>query len=440
VLDLIGETELPVRCANTLTDLVVKTAQLVSLARQNANLVATKVQVARAQAYLLAKAASMQARLAAVQQIASQNTLLPQINSQSEVFSQWLLQEYKDRPQVIQLTVETAASGGLNRAPQVVSGLQAVGVNQDVFNLAKIPGINPDAVAAMIRCSQIALTMGMRQVNLDQIWQNCPKPANPGDDAPPCPLYEQAATANAGINRQSMTCNKYPDGSYIPFFRSPRKISKTPSGCAGDQPESASVTQVSGRTGLIVKPPASVASSLARVPESMTLSIMRGPCEDYTEPFNPNPKLLSPKVRFAKHLGWLHYFDGRSFDALKPGVYCTGIEINDLGFSAYGFGAANFKVIAGHTAVVTLPMGFLRTTNNGGSGGETPCYIVTSDHKRIGGLSSDNGVHLSLKPPNNQYPLPPGSYSYSCIAPDAYGSRRGTFVITSGQVTTVDVH
>jgi hypothetical protein len=55
-LDIIGETELPVRFANTLTDLVVRTAQLTALSHTNANLVAAEVQVARAQAYLLARA------------------------------------------------------------------------------------------------------------------------------------------------------------------------------------------------------------------------------------------------------------------------------------------------------------------------------------------------------------------------------------------------
>ena len=133
-LDLIGETELPVRFANTLTDLLIKTAQLVSLARSNADLVAAKVQVAQAQTYLLAKAAAIQARRAAAQQTAAQSKLLGQIKAQEDAQYQWLLQQYKDRPQVIQLAVKTAAARNSRTASQVVHGMQAAGANSDVFN------------------------------------------------------------------------------------------------------------------------------------------------------------------------------------------------------------------------------------------------------------------------------------------------------------------
>lgn len=219
-LDLIGETELPVRFANTATDLLVKTTQMVSLARQNANLVAVKVQVARAQTYLLARAAAIQARRVTAQQTAAQGKLLPQIKTLAEMQSQWLLQQYKDRPQVIQLAVKTSAASNSRTVSQVVNGIQAAGGNSDVFKLSRIPGINPDVIAAMNRCNQIALTMVQRQATLTTIMDSCPKPAKPGDDPPPCAAYEAAAIANDAINRSSMTCNKDANGQYIPFFSS----------------------------------------------------------------------------------------------------------------------------------------------------------------------------------------------------------------------------
>ena len=222
-LDLIGETELPVRFANTLTDLLIKTAQLVSLARSNADLVAAKVQVAQAQTYLLAKAAAIQARRAAAQQTAAQSKLLGQIKAQEDAQYQWLLQQYKDRPQVIQLAVKTAAARNSRTASQVVHGMQAAGANSDVFNLSNIPGINPAAIAAMNRCNQIALTMVQRQSDLTAILDTCPKPAKPGDNPPPCPEYEAAAASNNAINRSSMTCNKDSSGQYIPFFSRSRE-------------------------------------------------------------------------------------------------------------------------------------------------------------------------------------------------------------------------
>jgi len=225
-LDLIGETELPVRLANTMTDLLVKTAQLVSLARQNANLVAVKVQVAQAQTYLLAKAAAIQASRTAAQRAASQQTVLPRIKADAQNQSEWLLQQYKDKPQVIQLAVKNTTTA--RTASQIVSGLQAATANTDAMNLSKIPGINPDAIAAMIRCNQIALTMVQRQESLSAILRTCPKPSKQGADPPPCPVYETAAIQNDSINRSSMTCNKDASGGYIPFFSAPQ-----PQGPAG---------------------------------------------------------------------------------------------------------------------------------------------------------------------------------------------------------------
>jgi hypothetical protein len=172
-LDLIGGTELPVRFANTATDLLIKTAQMVALARQNADLVAVEVQAARAQTYLLAKAAAIQARRAAAQQTADQNKLLPQIKTLKDLQSQWLLQQYKDRPQVIQLAVRTAAAMPPRSVSQVVAGLQSAGANSDLFDLAHIPGINPAAIAAMMRCNDIALTMVQRQADLAAILDSC---------------------------------------------------------------------------------------------------------------------------------------------------------------------------------------------------------------------------------------------------------------------------
>jgi hypothetical protein len=78
----------------------------------------------------------------------------------------------------------------------------------------------------MIRCNQIALTMVQRQANLTAVLNTCPKPAKPGDDPPPCPVYEAAAAQNDSINRSSMTCNKYANGQYIPFFAAPKATLK----------------------------------------------------------------------------------------------------------------------------------------------------------------------------------------------------------------------
>ena len=64
-LDLIGETELPIRFANTLTDLVVKTTQLAALAHTNADLAAAAAKVARAQQYLLARSKELAGTAAA---------------------------------------------------------------------------------------------------------------------------------------------------------------------------------------------------------------------------------------------------------------------------------------------------------------------------------------------------------------------------------------
>ena len=143
VLDLIGEEELPVRFANTLTDLLVKTTQLVSLARQNARLVEAKVQIAKAQAYLLEKAASIQVR-----RTAAQSSLLPQITALSDLQAKWLLQEYRDRPQVIELAVKTAAARSNLTASQVARGI-IVDPQVDVDALARLPGINPDFIKSL---------------------------------------------------------------------------------------------------------------------------------------------------------------------------------------------------------------------------------------------------------------------------------------------------
>jgi len=244
VLDVIGEEDFRIRFANTFIDLLVKTAQLVALARQNADLVAVKVRIAEAQTYLLAKAASMQLR-----RTASQAGLLAQIKTFSDLQSRWLLEQYKDRPQVIQLAVKTASAKDASRATQIVKGLQA-GDAANAMDLSNIPGINPDAVEAMRRCNAIALTMVCRFENVAAILRTCPKAHNPGDDPPPCPSYERAAAQNAAIDRASMTCNKYSDGSYIPFFGPPRGVaamwpmpaptSAVQSGC-GQQPSSQAV-------------------------------------------------------------------------------------------------------------------------------------------------------------------------------------------------------
>jgi hypothetical protein len=252
VLDVIGEEDVRIRFANTLTDLLINTAQLVALARQNADLVAVKVRIAEGQTYLLAKAASMQLR-----RTAGQASLLAQIKTFSDLQSRWLLEQYKDRPQVIQLAVKTASTKDASRATQIVKGLQA-GDAANAMDLSNIPGINPDAVEAMRRCNAIALTMVCRFENVAAIRRTCPKAHNPGDDPPPCPAYERAAAQNAAIDRASMTCNKYSDGSYIPFFGPPRGVatmwpmaaptSAVQSGCGQQLTTNADSPSTSART------------------------------------------------------------------------------------------------------------------------------------------------------------------------------------------------
>jgi hypothetical protein len=61
-----------------------------------------------------------------------------------------------------------------------------------------------------------------------EILSQCPKPKKPGDETPPCPEYEQAAAKNRAIDASSMTCNKYGNGQYIPFFRESKGDPKKP--------------------------------------------------------------------------------------------------------------------------------------------------------------------------------------------------------------------
>lgn len=143
VMDLVGEEDLQVRLANTGLDLLVKTSQLVALSRENAELVAAEVKIAKAQSYLQQKAASMQMR-----QAASQSPLLPKMTQLTDLQKQWLEQQYKDRPKVIELAVKLAADRNSLAGSQVARGI-IVDPQSNVDALAKIPGINPDFIASL---------------------------------------------------------------------------------------------------------------------------------------------------------------------------------------------------------------------------------------------------------------------------------------------------
>ena len=124
------------------------------------------------------------------------------------------------RQQVGESALNQANSLSPRTASQVANAMVADG---DLTALERIPGINPDAIAAIRRCNQIALTMVQRQRNLSAILAQCPKPQPPNNVTPPCPAYEQAAIQNSNINRSSMTCNKDSSGQYIPFFGQSKK-------------------------------------------------------------------------------------------------------------------------------------------------------------------------------------------------------------------------
>lgn len=126
-----------------------------------------------------------------------------------------------------QLNALKILSANLQKDVQSLQSLKSITSCKDA-DISSILGINPDAVAAMKRCNEIAQTMVARQAELSAILRSCPKPAKAGEDPPPCPVYEAAAARNASINRSSMTCNKDSNGQYIPFFTGSGVSSRPP--------------------------------------------------------------------------------------------------------------------------------------------------------------------------------------------------------------------
>ncbi len=164
--------------ANNVVDLGIKASQWRALQVENDELLKVLVQLKRAQDQLLAKDPVTRAKIEAAARKATQEA-----EQRQRVQSDLLRDYYKDKPQTIELAVRGASKRSAQAAMQVASGLQIAGRAQNAFDLSKIPGINPDAIAAINRCNSIAASMMQRQANLTAIRNRCPKPEKPGGDA-----------------------------------------------------------------------------------------------------------------------------------------------------------------------------------------------------------------------------------------------------------------
>jgi hypothetical protein len=128
-----------------------------------------------------------------------------------------LAQEGVDLDEIAKGVMQDAVSISTTTLFQATKGLTLVDQHQDIWDLRKIPGINPDFIAALERCRKVEFTY----------WDEVS-------------IYSQTGSPSAALRaRQAaddiMTCNKYSDGSYIHAF-GPRRGTSGSNVVSGTQP------------------------------------------------------------------------------------------------------------------------------------------------------------------------------------------------------------
>ena len=198
------------------------------------------------------------------------------------------------------------------------------------------------------------------------------------------------------------------------------------------------MTQKTGKTGVVVRPPRSIKSMFTHLYYNHpTFYVYRAPCESYVGNEQRHYKHYDrPAVKIQTSSDIIESADVDEFASLKPGHYCFVIDepLGDPLVSSYGFPAYDFSVTQGRTTEVTVPMGILVLQSHSRREQEY-CYGIRSSKFYAAHLSETD---VYLKAPLNRYPLPPGEYTYHCL--DGLEDVRGSFTIISGQVTTVNLN
>ncbi len=142
--------------------------------------------------------------------------------AEHQAFLKWLAANGLSEKDVVAKALANAATAGPAVASQVASGIRIVDPNEGLDRLSEIPNISPDFIAAMKRCNQIVsdlprlLGESVAQTQADR--SRCAAAGISATDCPQSALGLKAVLAYRAAEHATMTCNKYPDGSYIPAF------------------------------------------------------------------------------------------------------------------------------------------------------------------------------------------------------------------------------
>jgi hypothetical protein len=107
-------------------------------------------------------------------------------STNQRAFREWLVRQNLDNQEIAAKAIQDAASISPTAASQIVRGITIIDPNQALWDVEKIPGINPDFIAALERCNNATAAFVSSGHTADYV--------------------------------AAMTCNKYADGSYIPAF------------------------------------------------------------------------------------------------------------------------------------------------------------------------------------------------------------------------------